>query len=82
MPPKTSPATIAPNEKKAKKKVLKKSVIRFRKTCKRYRVSVRLAAIRRTSLPEDIETLTKDNRDEVIDPSNVLKKNYKDEANF
>ena len=75
MPPKTSLARITPDEKKVKKRVLQKtkSLPRFTETCDRYGVSVRAAAMLGTSLQEDIEIVTKDNREEVIDPSKVFR---------
>ena len=72
MPPKTSPERITPNEKEVKKRVLKVTSPRFTETCDRNGVSVKVAAKLVTSVLEDIDMVTQDNREEVIDPSKVF----------
>ena len=58
MPSKTSLARTIPNEKKVKKRVLKKSLPRFTETFDRNGVSARAAAMFVTSLLDDIDMVT------------------------
>ena len=73
MPPYLSPTMITPSEKNVKKRVLKKILPPFKETCNRNGISVRADVMLVTSLLEDINMLTQENRQEVVDPSKVFR---------